>query len=42
MGACQGAPMMQVDDRDYYENLTVEQVDQLLERIASEEQTNGQ
>lgn len=42
MGACHGAPMMQVDDRDYHENLTVEKVDRLLDQIVSEEQTNGE
>jgi len=30
LGACGGAPMMQVDDRDYHENLTVEKIDRIL------------
>jgi NADH-quinone oxidoreductase subunit E len=32
LGACCGAPMMQVD-RDYHEHLTVEKIDQILDGI---------
>lgn len=32
MGACGGAPMMAVNE-DFYENLTLEQVDELLENL---------
>lgn len=32
LAACGGAPMMQIDD-DYYENLTPERVDQILEEL---------
>lgn len=32
LGSCGTAPMMQVND-DYYENLTVEKVDEILERL---------
>jgi NADH-quinone oxidoreductase subunit E len=32
LGSCGTAPMMQVND-DYFENLTLEQVDELLERL---------
>ena len=33
LGACGGAPMMQVND-EYYENLTIERVDRLLDEWA--------
>lgn len=33
LGACCGAPMMQID-RDYHENLTVEKIDQILDGIS--------
>ena len=32
LGACGGAPMMQVD-KEYYENLTVESIDKILEGL---------
>ena len=32
LGACGGAPMMQVDD-EYYENLTPERIDEILEQV---------
>ena len=32
LGSCGTAPMMQVDD-DYYENLTIEQIDEIVERL---------
>lgn len=34
LAACGGAPMMQIDDRDYYENLTIEKVDQILDGLS--------
>jgi NADH-quinone oxidoreductase subunit E len=36
LGSCGTAPMMQIDDV-YYENLTVERVDEILERFAEGE-----
>lgn len=33
MAACRNAPMMQIDDREYYENLTPEKVDQILDGL---------
>ena len=33
LAACGGAPVLQVDDKQYYENLTPEKVDELLTRI---------
>ena len=33
MAACCGAPMCQVDDRDYHEKLTREKIDQLLSQL---------
>ncbi len=32
LGSCGTAPMMQVNNREYYENLTADKVDQLLDR----------
>jgi NADH-quinone oxidoreductase subunit E len=32
LGSCGTAPMMQIND-DYYENLTVEKADEILERL---------
>jgi NADH-quinone oxidoreductase subunit E len=34
MGACANAPMLQIDDRDYYEDLTPSKVDAILENLA--------
>jgi len=36
LAACGGAPVMQVDDRDYYENLTLEKVDEILEHLKTQ------
>ena len=36
LAACGGAPMCQVDDRDYHENLTPEKMDALLETLKKE------
>jgi len=33
MAACGGAPMCQIDDRDYVENLTVNRIDEILDRL---------
>lgn len=33
MAACVGAPMCQVDDKDYHENLTPEKMDQLIDSL---------
>jgi len=40
MAACAGAPMLQIDDRQYHENLTIERVDHLLDEIDQQEQAN--
>lgn len=37
LAACVCAPVLQLDDRQYYENLTLKQVDQLLEEIVAKE-----
>lgn len=36
LAACGGAPMCQVNDRDYHENLTVEKVNQLIDQLEAE------
>lgn len=42
LGACGGAPVLQVNDRDYYDNMTCEKVDALLiELVKQEEVVNG-
>lgn len=41
LAACVGAPMMQVNDLDYYEKLTPEKVDAILDRLEKEESNNG-
>jgi len=33
LGSCATAPMLQVNNREFYENLTLEKVDQLLDRL---------
>lgn len=33
LAACCGAPMLQLDHKQYYENLTVEKVDQLMDAL---------
>lgn len=33
MAACCGAPMCQIDDKDYVENLTVEKIDTILDKL---------
>ncbi len=35
MAACGGAPMCQVDDKDYIENLTFKKIDELLEKLCN-------
>lgn len=42
LAACVGAPMLQLDDRAYHENLTCEKVDALLEEIKQTEVAHGQ
>lgn len=34
MAACGGAPMCQVDDKDYHENLTSEKMNQLIDQLS--------
>lgn len=33
MAACAGAPMCQVNDKHYYENLTVEKIDKIIDEL---------
>src|SRR3990167_9628104 len=33
LGSCGTAPMMQVSNQDYHENLTIEKIDQILEKM---------
>jgi NADH-quinone oxidoreductase subunit E len=33
LGSCGTAPMMQVNNKDYYENLTKEKIDKLIEHF---------
>ncbi len=37
LAACGGAPVMQIDDREYHENLTPEKVDAILDEFEKEE-----
>ena len=41
LAACCGAPMMQVNDLEYHENLTPEKVDAILDRLENEGKKNG-
>ena len=34
LGSCATPPMMQVNNKDYYENLTNEKIDELIERVS--------
>jgi len=36
LAACINAPMMQIDDKDFYENLTIEKVDAILDDLSME------
>lgn len=40
LGSCGTAPMLQVNNKEYYENLTLPQVDELLERFRAESSKN--
>lgn len=40
LGSCGTAPMLQVNNKEYYENLTLPQVDELLERFRAEASKN--
>jgi NADH-quinone oxidoreductase subunit E len=33
LGACVGAPMLQLNDREYYEHLSAEKVDEILNKL---------
>jgi NADH-quinone oxidoreductase subunit E len=33
LAACNGAPVVQIDDRDFYENVTVEKLDKILDKL---------
>lgn len=37
LAACCGAPMLQINDRDYHEHLTPEKVDQLLAQLQADQ-----
>lgn len=41
LAACRGAPAMQIDDGDYYENITVETADAILDELERREATDG-
>lgn len=41
LGACIDAPVMQIDDRDYYPLLDTQKFDDILEGFANKENTNG-
>lgn len=41
LAACINAPMMQIDDVNYEENLTIEKVDEIIDRLQKEERSNG-
>jgi len=40
LGSCGTAPMLQVNNKEYYENLTLPQVDDLLDRFRAEASKN--
>lgn len=40
MAACGGAPMCQIDDREYYENLTLEKMLAIIDELEEESKTN--
>jgi NADH-quinone oxidoreductase subunit E len=40
LAACDVAPVMQINDRNYYENLTTEKVDIILDEILQHEEAN--
>lgn len=39
LGSCATAPMLQVNNREFYENLTLEKVDQLLDKLRNSNKT---
>ncbi len=41
LAACANAPMMQIDGREYHEDLTPEKVDAILQEIDSKDKANG-
>ncbi len=42
LAACASAPVLQIDDKQYYENLTLERVDDILEEIRRLEVKNAE
>lgn len=42
LAACAGGPMLQINDREYHECLTVEKVDALITALEKEEPTHGE
>ncbi|MFW0001256.1 MAG: NADH-quinone oxidoreductase subunit NuoE [Coxiella endosymbiont of Dermacentor nuttalli] len=41
MAACGGAPMCQIDDHEYYENLTPEKMLAIIDKLEQESKTNA-
>lgn len=41
LAACRGAPVMQIDDRDYYEDISVETADAILNELERREISNA-
>ena len=41
MAACGGAPMCQIDDQEYYENLTPEKIITIINKLEQESKTNA-
>lgn len=41
LAACINGPMLQIDDKDYHENLTLEKVDQLIDGLQAGEGSGG-
>lgn len=42
LAACAGGPMLQINDRDYHEFLTVEKVDKIIDALARKEVKHGE
>ncbi len=42
LAACANAPMLQVDNREYHEDLTIKKVDEIIDKILHEEASDGQ
>jgi NADH-quinone oxidoreductase subunit E len=42
LAACAGAPMLQINEREYHECLTTEKVDSIMDALEKEEPTHGE